>query len=126
MIEANGGSGKFGLPYVVRRSGLDLQNVRHNEFLVITFALDEEVCDLRLFELFGYPFPPRLSRICGIEYGNLVCRVFQPIDHICDCCLSSGFSRLLAFYVASIEELCIWMRRPFPSIFANIEDLRFD
>ena len=119
--------GNFGvLALVIRRVGLDLADVVHDEFFVAANRLDEKRLDSGSTARVVNPLATRLGRVGSIEDGNLTVGVLEPGDHVADRSLGSSTTQAFAIWVRCVEELCGRARSVEPAVLADIEDLRGD
>jgi hypothetical protein len=79
------------LALVVWRSSLDFEDVTHNEILVVTFTLHEECFNFFGVAAFFDPASSGFGAVCGIENGDEVVGLAEPVAHVCDCGFCGGF-----------------------------------
>lgn len=122
-------SGQLGvLPLVIRRGGLDFEDIGHDEILVIADRLDEEGLDIGIATLLVYPLATLLGGVCRVEDGdNAFLRVIvEPIDHIGDGHLGGGSAHALAFFIVGVEEGGLGLGGVAAAIGSDVEDFGGD
>ncbi len=90
---------------VIWRCSLDLEDVRHDDTLVIADGFDEDRLEAFLEATFLDPATTRFGGVGSIENGNHSFFILEPFEHISDSCLRSGSPESFALGVAGIEEL---------------------
>lgn len=92
------------LSLVVRRGGLHLQDIAHDQVLFITLALNEQCCDVFRVAAFLDPATSCFGTVRGIEDSNEVSGRFEPQAHVFYGGFGGGFSETFALLVRCVEE----------------------
>jgi len=91
-------------PRIIGARELDLLDVRHDQLLVVAFALDEQRLDAFGVAAVFDPPPSALGRVGGVEDRDEVPGGLEPLRHIVDRGFGGGFTHALAFFVRGVEE----------------------
>lgn len=89
---------------VIRRCGLDLADVVHNEILVVAHGLDEQRFDARVTAGFMDPLTALSGGVGGIEDGNHPFSILEPVEHVLHGSLGSGPPHFLPLCIVRVEE----------------------
>ena len=111
------------LPLVVWRRGLDLEDVGHDEGLIIALGLDEQGLDVGGVEALLDPSPPGLDGVRCIQNGDDSLASVEPFDHVLHRCLGGGVPQPFALRVALVEEVCRGLRGIQSPVRSHIEVL---
>ena len=107
---------------VVGRSCLDLQNIAHDDLLIIALGLNKHGMDVVGLALLVDPLAAGFGRIGSIQHGDDSFARVEPLDHVCHGGLSGCMTETLSFFVASVEELSRWIWSVVAAVRANVED----
>jgi hypothetical protein len=110
---------------VVGGGSLDLEDVAHDEVLVIALALNEQCLDTLFVTSILDPASAFFGTIGGVEDRNHAAFV-EPLDHVSDSRLSSSATHALAFSIVLVEEIGGGLRGIVSSVAAYVEDLSID
>jgi hypothetical protein len=111
---------------VVGRGGLDLEDVGHDERLVVAAGLDIQRVDALLGALVVDPASAHACRVRGVEDGNGALTASEPLQHVSESSLSRCTAHLLARWVVGVEEVGGRLWGVGAAVGANIEDLCLD
>lgn len=111
---------------IIWRRRLDLEDVRHDQVLVITTRLDEQCLDVMLLAFVVYPAAPVLGGIGRVEDCDCSVFLLEPFDHIIESSLCCRASHPLSLAIVRIEEVGSGLRGIISSIGAYVEDLCVD
>ena len=99
-------SGDVGiLAFVVGGGGFDLEDVAHDQCVVVTFRFDVERFDVVGFTSFVHPPSTCFGGIGGVEYGYYSLTHFKPLDHIRHGRFSCSMTQSFALWVTFVEEV---------------------
>lgn len=113
------------LALVVWAGGLDIENVGHDDLLLVAFALDEENFHaVGLADLVN-PFAPLLCRIGRVEDAYNTAS-FEPFQHVSNSSLSRRAALSFALCIVEVEKVGRWMWRIVAPVVADVEGLGRD
>lgn len=113
------------LTLVIGTGQLDVTDVCHDEFLIVTFALDEQDLNPVGSACIKDPFASVLCRIGGVEDANHATRA-KPGEHVGDGSLGSSAALALTLLVGNVKEVSSGLGGIMAPIIANIERLGRD
>lgn len=111
---------------VVGRGGLDLEDVGHDQRLVVAAGLDKQRIDALLGALVVDPAAAHTCRVGGVEDGDGALTATEPLQHVSEGSLSCCTAHLLAGWVVGVEEVGGWLRGVGAAVGADVEDLCLD
>lgn len=111
---------------VVGRGGLDLEDIGHDERLVVAAGLDKQRVDSFPGALVIDPAAAHASRVGGVEDGDGALTAAEPLQHVIKGSLSCCAAHLLACWVVGVEEVGGWLRGIGAAVGADVEDSRVD
>ena len=114
------------LARVVRRGGLDLTDVGHDELLVVALGLDEQRVDVGPIADLLDPAPPLARRVGRVEQRHRALAAPEPGQHVRDGGLGGHLAQPLALGIALGEEVGRRLRRVLPPVRADVEILGRD
>ena len=113
------------LPNVVGGCSLDLEDIGHDELLVVAFALHKQGFDSFFVAAFFDPSSAGFGRVRGVKDGNDAAGL-EPGQHVDDGCFCGCATRFFALYVVDVEEVRgrVWV--VISAVVAYVEDARVD
>jgi hypothetical protein len=113
------------LALIVGGCGLDLEDIAHNQVLIIALAFDKKGLNAFGVATILDPSTALLRGVGRIQDGNdSTC--LEPGNHIRDSCLGCCAAHPLPLDIVGIKEVCSRLRSILSTIIAHIEDLRID
>lgn len=113
------------LALVVWAGCLDIENVGHDDLLLVAFALDkEDFYTVGLADLVN-PFAALLCRIGRVEDADDTAS-FEPFQHVCNSSLSGRAALSFALCIVEVEKVGCWMWRIVAPVVADVERLGRD
>lgn len=107
---------------VIGRSGLDVENVCHDDVLVVAKRLYKECFNALLVIPVLDPASAGFGAVGGIQNGYDTLAVLEVCDHVLNGSFGGNLPDTLSFRIAKIEKLCIGMWDELATVGAHVED----
>lgn len=114
------------LSYVVRRRSLDLEDVAHDQVLIVAFRLDEQGLNVLSLAALLYPPTTALRRVGRIEDRDQTSAFRKPLAHVVHSGFGGSFSQTFTLGVRLVEKLGGGVWGCGSTILPHVEGFRFD
>jgi hypothetical protein len=110
---------------IIRGCGLHLENVAHDEILVVAFRLYKQCFDSLSITTLLNPTSALFCRVCSIQNSD-DSSLLEPVQHVCDGGFGGSAAHSLTLNIGGIEEIGCGLGSIISAVVSYVEDLRID